>query len=132
MKKEIILSEKKVLEHNEKAFKDTLQLFSNLNEYNIEMDISRAENDPKYKEILHNMHYDKGRTIWLELKVEDSYLSGLIMKWMFSRSSHDEKNGLQALGCTLQTIMFSKPSGYSNEQKEAIRMLYNAAFGNDH
>jgi hypothetical protein len=131
MKKQIILSENKVLEHNEKAFKDTLQLFSNLNEDNIDKEISRAENDPKIKDILPNMHFDKGRTIWLELKVEDSYLSGLILSWMYSNSNYDEKSGLQALGCTLQSIMFSKPSGYSDQEKEAIRMLYDAAFGND-
>ena len=131
MEKKIILSENKVLEHNEKAFKDTLQLFSNLNEDNIDKEIDRAENDPKFKEILPSIHFDKGRTIWLELKVEDSYLSGLILSWMYSKSTHDEKIGLQALGCTLQSIMFSKPSGYSDQEKEAIRMLYDAAFGNN-
>lgn len=131
MEKKIILSENKVLEHNEKAFKDTLQLFSNLNEYNIDKEIDRAENDPKFKDILPNMHFDKGRTIWLELKVEDSYLSGLILSWRYSKSTHDEKSGLQALGCTLQSIMFSKPSGYSDQEKEAIRALYDASFGNN-
>ena len=94
MEKKIILSENKVLEHNEKAFKDTLQLFSNLNEDNIDKEIDRVENDPKFKDILPSMHFDKGRTIWLELKVEDSYLSGLILSWMYSKSTHDEKSGL--------------------------------------
>lgn len=131
MENKIFLSENKVLEHNEKAFKDTIQLFSNLNVDNIDKDIDRAENDTFFKDILPNMHFDKGRTIWLELKVEDSYLSGLIMTWMYSRSNHDNKSGLQALGCTLNSIMFSKPSGYSDQEKEAIKMLYDSAFGNN-
>lgn len=80
----IILSENKVLEHNEKAFNDTLQLFSNLKKDNIDIEIERVENDPKFKDILPNMYFDKGRTIWLELNVEDSYLSGLILSWMYS------------------------------------------------
>ena len=130
MEKKIILSENKVLEHNEKAYEDTLQLFSKVDKDGIDKEISRVENNQGYKEILPNMCFDKGRTIWLELKVEDSYLSGLILSWMFSTSNYDEKVGLQALGCRLQSIMYSKPSGYSDQEKEAIRMLYDAAFGN--
>lgn len=131
MENRIILSENKVLEHNEKAFKDTLQLFSNLNEDDINKLIIKLENDSKFKDILPNMYIEKGKTIWLELKVEDSYLSGLIFSWMYSKSNYDNKNGLQALGCNLESIMFSKPSGYSDQEKEAIRMLYDAAFGNN-
>lgn len=131
MDNKIILSENKILEHNEKCFKDTLQLFSNLNEDNIDKEIHRCENNPKLKEILPSMYLDKGRTIWVELKVEDSYLSGLILSWMYSKSNHDEKSGLQALGCSLKSIMFSKPSGYSDDVKYAIQKLYESAFGNN-
>ena len=131
MEKKIILSENKVLEHNEKSFNDTIQLFSRVKEDNIENTIRLTGENPHYKDVLTSQFFDKGRTIWLELKVEDSYLSGLIMSWMYSKSNHDEKSGLQAFGCTLQSIMFSKPSGYSDQEKEAIRMLYDAAFGNN-
>lgn len=131
MENKIILSENKILEHNEHAFKDTVQLFSKLNKDNIDKEIIRFKNDPYFKDILPNIHFDKGRTIWLELKVEDSYLSGLIYSWMCSKSNYNEEIGLQALGCKLESIMFVKPTGYSDQEKEAIKMLYNAAFGNN-
>jgi hypothetical protein len=131
MENKVVISENKILEHNEKCFSDTQQLFSNLNENNINKTIERIENDDSYKNILPNMYFDKGRTIWLELKVEDSLLSGLIYNWMFSSSNFDNTSGLQAFGCKLESIMYSKPSGYSVNEKYAIKQLYEAAFGNN-
>ena len=40
-----------------------------------------------------------------------------------------ETKDLHALGCSMKQIMFSKPSGYSDEEKAAILTLYNSAFG---
>ncbi len=130
MENKLFLSEEKVLEHNEKCFKDTMQLFENVNKDAIENLIKRIGNDPEFKSMCSNVHFYKGRTIWLELKVEDSYLSGLISSWMYSESNHDGKSGLQALGCTLQSILFSKPIGYTDDVKQAIKKLHDDAFGN--
>jgi HD-GYP domain-containing protein (c-di-GMP phosphodiesterase class II) len=129
MDKKIYLSDNKVLEHNKKAFFDTVQLFSNVKEDNIDKEIEKIENNDEYKDTLSLLHFDKGRTIWVELKIEDSYLSSMIYAWMYSKSKFDETE-LHSLGCSIKTIMFSKPSGYSDDEKEAIKKLYEAAFGN--
>ena len=129
MNKQIILSPEKILEHNEKAFNDTIQLISKIEKTSIDKEIKLVENDPKIKEIIPNMFFDKGRTIWLELKVEDSYLSGLIMSWLYSKSEHDGGSDLHALGCSLKSVMFSKPSGFTDSEKDAIKSLYESAFG---
>lgn len=129
MDKKIYLSDNKILEHDKKSFFDTVQLFSNVKEDNIDKEIERIENNDEYKDNLSLLHFDKGRTIWVELNIEDSYLSSMIYAWMYSKSKFDETE-LHSLGCSIKTIMFSKPSGYSDDEKEAIKKLYEAAFGN--
>lgn len=128
MENQIIFSDKKVIEHNEKAFNDTLQLFSTVNAESVQKFIERCINDKESSNVLETTVFDKGRTLWVELEVEDSFLSGLLLSWLYSKSKHDNQN-LNALGCSMKQIMFSKPSGYSDEEKSAIRQLYNSAFG---
>jgi hypothetical protein len=53
------------------------------------------------------------------------------MSWMYSESKFDKGKELHALGCSMQGIMFSKPSGYSDDVKMAIKRLYENAFGNE-
>ena len=122
------ISEKKVLEHNEKARQDTLTLFSMMKDGDVQNVINTLEKEPFHKDLLSMCYLDKGRTIWLELKVEDSFLSGLIYSCMFSKSKHEGESGLHALGCSIKQIMYSKPSGYSEDEKQAIKKLYEAAF----
>lgn len=131
MKDKIILSDRKILEHNEKAFADTVQLFSKVKADSLHNDILLIEKQPDVLDVLSSLYLDKGRTIWVELNVEDSYLSGLIMSWLFSKSEFDNKSGLHALGCSVQSIMYEKPSGYSDDEKMAIAKLYESAFGNN-
>ena len=120
MENKIKISENKILEHNEKALSDTEQLIDTLVQFN--------DKDAVVDE---RLYFDKGRTIWLEMKVEDSFLSQHILSWMFSKSKCDGSEGLQAFGCSLKSIMFSKPSGYSEDEKYAIKKLYEAAFGDN-
>jgi hypothetical protein len=77
------------------------------------------------------MHFDKGRTIWLELKIEDSFLSSLLYRWMFAKSKFDSGAGLHALGASIQSIMYQKPSGYPPEVKAAVSELYKNMFGDN-
>ncbi len=128
MENQIIFSEKKVIEHSEKAFNDTIQLFSAVTKDSVQNFIDRCENDKESSNILETTVFDKGRTLWIELKVEDSFLSGLLLSWLYSKSKTDNQD-LHALGCSMKQIMFSKPSGYSDEEKAAIQTLYNSAFG---
>jgi len=109
MENKIFLSESKILEHNEKAFKDTKQLLSKIKEDDIVRDIELCNINKDYIDIQPNMHFDKGRTIWLELEVNDSYLSGNVLSWMYSKSDFDNTDGLNVFGCKLNSIMFSKP-----------------------
>ena len=51
------------------------------------------------------------------------------MKWLYTESEDGDR--LHALGCSVEEIMFYKPSGYSDDEKQAIRKLYEAAFGNE-
>ena len=128
MENQIIFSDKKVIGYNEKAFNDTIQLFSTVNQESIQNFIERCKADKESSNILELSVFDKGRTLWVELEVEDSFLSGLLLSWLYSKSKQDNQN-LHALGCSMKQIMFSKPSGYSDEEKYAIQQLYNSAFG---
>lgn len=130
MGKKVVLTVDKVLEFNEKANADTLQLLSKLTKENTEKFLERVEGDMDNSGIYDSCYFDKGRTLWLELRVEDSLLSGLLYNWLFQASKTDAKP-LHALGCSLQQIMFQKPSGYSDDVKSAIKNLYEAAFGNN-
>ena len=107
MGNQIILSDKKVIEHNEKAFNDTLQLFSTVNTESVQGFIERCKADKESSNILKTSVFDKGRTLWVELEVEDSFLSGLLLSWLYSKSKQDNQN-LHALGCSMKQIMFSK------------------------
>jgi len=131
MEDKIFVSDNKILEHNEKAFYDTIQLFEKVNSDSIHHDVLLVKDNPNMLSVLPSLYLDKGRTIWIELKVEDSYMSGMIMRWLFSKSNFDNRNGLHALGCSMQQIMYEKPSGYSQDEKQAILKLYEAAFGNN-
>ncbi len=129
MEDKIVVTEKKVLEHNEKAFKDTQQLLQSVKEDSLRKAANAAkESGERYVQALDNLHFEKGRVVWVELKVEDSFLSGMLMRWMYSRSAYDSK-ALHALGFSVSQIMFHKPNGYSPEEIQAIRMLYEKAVG---
>ena len=111
-----------------KAFNDTLQLFSTVNTESVQGFIERCKNDKDSAKVLETIVFDKGRTLWVELEVEDSFLAGLLLTWLYTKSEYDNQN-LNALGCSMKQIMFSKPNGYSDEEKSAIRQLYHSAFG---
>ena len=128
MENQFIFSEKKVIRQNEKALNDTIQLFSTVNKESVSNFIERCNSDKVSAQVLETTVFDKGRTLWIELKVEDSFLSGLLLSWLYSKSKQDNQE-LHALGCSMKQIMFSKPSGYSDEEKSAIQTLYNSAFG---
>ena len=128
MEDKIIFSEKRVVEYNEKAFNDTVQLLSSVNKESLQNFIKRCKNDKESSNVLETTVFDTGRPLWIELKVEDSFLSGLLFSWLFAKSKMDGQD-LHALGCSMKQIMFSKPSGYSDEEKLAIQQLYNSAFG---
>lgn len=128
MENKLEISENKVLEYNEKAFKDTEQLFLGANKDDLDKMIKLSKENNDYKERINSLHFEKGRTIWLELKVEDSFLSGLLISWLYAKSKYDSGN-LHALGCELRSIMYSKPSGYTPEEIAAITLLYNKAVG---
>ena len=130
MEKKVELTANKILEFNEKANADTLQLLSKLTQEDFVTFAERIEQDADHKDIYESLCFDKGRTVWLELRVEDSYLSGLLYSWLFTKSNHDQ-SPLHALGCSVQQIMFQKPSGYADDVKCAIKSLYEAAFGNN-
>lgn len=82
-----------------------------------------ANESPEAKETIDTLHLNKGKTIWVELKTEDSYLSKLIFAWMYTKSEFDGTTGLQALGFSMQKITFNKP-GLTEEMIENIKELY--------
>lgn len=121
------LSENKVLEENEKAQKDTQQLLSSLGDVQGVIELIR-ENE-QAKGAFNSMHLSKGKKIWLELEVEDSWMSGMILSWLYQSSEHDGQP-LHALGCSIKTIYFQKP-GFSDTERGAIQQLYKTVFGDN-
>ena len=130
MNEQIILTDKKVLEFNERAYQDTLQLLESAkNPFNYEELKARLDLlGESYENSLCMTHLDKGRTCWLQITVKDSYMSRLIYAWMFSKSNQSGQSGLQAFGCSLDALHYEKPSGFTEEQKDLIKKLYEAAF----
>lgn len=128
-KKKIIISDKKVIEYNSKAMADTQQLLSAASSDNFYRTCDAHEKlGGDFDKALNSLCFDKGRVIWIQLEVEDSFLSSMLSDWLFTKSRHDDKP-MHALGCSVKEIMFSKPNGYSDMEKQAIKKLYDSAFG---
>ena len=122
----------KKLEFNEECFTDTLQLLKTVeNSAKHKEYIKRLEENPEEYKYVENLHFSKGRTIWLELEIEDSYLSSSLFSWMYTKSDYSNLNGLKVFGCKLQSIMFNKPSDYTEEEKSAIKVLYEKVVGKE-
>lgn len=128
-KKKIIISDKKILEYNGKAMADTQQLLAGSTPENFYKTCeAHKQLGKEYEKALNSLCYDKGRIIWVQLKVEDSFLSGMLSDWLFTKSIIDGQP-MHALGCSIQEIMFQKPTGYTDMEKQAIKSLYENAFG---
>ena len=132
--KKLYIKKDKILEYNEKSHKDTEQLFSKLHlgEENFNALIEKYSTfSNEDLNSISNVYPNKGNTLWLEVNVEDSYNANALFSWLYSNSNFDNTNGLLVFGCRLKSIMFHKPSGYSQEEKEAVKMLYQKMFGDD-
>lgn len=129
MGKEIKLSEEKVLTYSEKSYADTKRV---LEDISLEHFLQLHENCKNYdQESLDriSISFPKvGSDLWLHVKVEDSFAAGAIYRWLFGKSYIDDKPN-HVFGLSLHEIMYSKPSGYTEEEKEAIKRLYELAFG---
>lgn len=130
--KKLEIGDGKILEYYEKGFSDTKQIFETINTDNY---MNLINNYSKFsKEDLNRLsltYPKKDNKLWLELKIEDSYLASNLYSWMYSNSKHDNSSGLSVFGCSLQSIMFQKPTGYTDEEKYAVKMLYEKMFGNE-
>jgi hypothetical protein len=132
--KKIVLSDDKVLEDNEKARLDTEQLLSEYrtaeglqNMWDRLTNMEDPEEIKRAKEAFSSMAFNKGRKLWIEVTVEDSYISGVLYSWLFVKSKFDKKP-LHALGCSVDSIHFS-PVGFTDEEKRALEILYKKACG---
>ena len=121
--------DKNILEQNLEFFEEFKRLYS---EETIEQRIDAIDKaDEKLKSDILNSYalttLNKGRTIWLELYVEDSMASGFLYKWLYSKSKNGK--GFNIFGCRLDSIMFAKPSDFSDMERAAIRTLYEKVIG---
>lgn len=134
MSKQIKLGEVKVLEIDPITLEDTKYFFDKfLNGYTeeglgiLEKRINESERD---RDLLETQFYNKGKRLWLEIDVVDSYASSGLISWLFSQSAaNGNKSGLRLFGCTLNSISWEKPSDYTPEEKEAIKRLYEKVIG---
>lgn len=114
----------KVLEVNKKAIEDSINFFEGVSEAGVKESL---ENLSKInQEDLDNMsmiYFTRGKKLWLEVTVEDSYMSSLLFKWLHNQSRP------HLMGCSLDSIHFSMPSEFTEEEKRAIRELYKRVIG---
>lgn len=129
-KKKLYIQENRILEYNEKAHKDTEQLLSEIGEEKFNNSIeSYSKNTKEELERIGMTYPFKGKKLWLEVDVEDSYCAGALYGWLLSKSNYDNTSGLLVFGCSLNSISWEKPSGYTEEEKYAVRTLYEKMFG---
>jgi hypothetical protein len=128
--KKLYIQEGRILEYNEKAHKDTEQLLSEFTEDRFNKCIDNYSiNSKEELERIGMIFPFKGNKLWLEVDVEDSYSASALYSWLLSRSNHDNTSGLLVFGCRLNLISWEKPSGYTEEEKNAVRTLYEKMFG---
>lgn len=129
MGKEIKLTEEKVLTYNEKSYADTKLVLEGISEDHFNRLHENCKNyDRKSLDSLSMSFHKKGLDLWLHVKVEDSFAASSIYRWIFGKSDVDG-GANHVLGLSLHEVMYSKPSGYTEQEKEAIKRLYELAFG---
>lgn len=131
MKKEIKLTEEKVLSYSEKSYSDTKRVLEDISEEHFLNLYKNCQNyDRDSLDHLSISFHNQGVSLWLHVKVEDSNAAGALYRWLFGKSDIDGGPN-HVLGLSLQEIMYQKPSGYSQEEKEAIKKIYKKAFGDE-
>jgi len=121
----------RLIEYNKKAIADNKQILEEISLDNLIKDIDVYNSSSKEgKEHLSNIYFEKGKKLYLEVQVNDSYTSSALMAWLYNKSKYDNNN-LSILGCNLLSIGFEKPSGYTAEEKHAVKMLYEKMFGSN-
>lgn len=129
MKKTIELTEDKILEFSQKSYSDTLNIAEELSEDGFNNICERFKNiGQDDKNLLATSYFNKGRKLYLEITVQDTYASGALFAWLFGKSEFDNRQN-HFIGCSLSRIHFSMPSGYSDSVKDAIIKLYEDAIG---
>lgn len=128
--KQYKINDKKILEYDEKSYLDMNQIIKDYNEESFNKDFERYNNDPTEIKHVGLLYPDKGKKLWLEIEVEDSYSASMLYSWLFRKSEHDNNN-LRIFGSKLNSINFEKPSGYTPEEKHAIRELYIKVIGDE-
>ena len=127
-KDSVALSKLKILEYNRKAHLDTTQLLTFAGRINCIESINAIKrrleenNENLIVKSLGSMVFEKGRTIYLELEVVDSYMSQALYRWLFNPSREDRKP-LEALGCILKEIRFADPTCPDEEDIKFVRNL---------
>lgn len=114
----------KVLEVNKKAIEDSINFFKELSEKSVNeslKNLSRLNhNELDYASI---NFFSKGKKLWLEVTVEDSYMSHFLFKWIY------DQDRPYLMGCSIDSIHFSMPSEFTEDEKMAIRELYKRVIG---
>jgi hypothetical protein len=122
----------KFIEFNEKAFADTKQIIDNVNTDRFNNFIKNCHKlDKNSLDAMSRSFPEKGKKLYLEVIVEDSYMGSVLYDWMYSESNFDKSKGLLFFGLNLDAIHFSMPSGYTEEEKYIIKRLYHKIFGNE-
>jgi hypothetical protein len=122
----------KVIEFNEKAFTDTRQIIDKVNKDRFITFVNNCHKlDKNSLDAMSRTFPEKGQKLYLEVKVEDTYMASVIYDWMYSESKLDKSKGLLFFGLNLDAIHFSMPSGYTEEEKYVIKRLYHKVFGDE-
>jgi hypothetical protein len=132
IEKKVTISEDKIIEYNEKAFADTRQLFESISEERLEKFMDNCNQLPDNDlSFMKSAFPSKGKRLYLEVVVEDTYLGSKVFDWLYSKSNFDNSNGLSVFGLKLDAIHHSMPNGYTEEEKYLIKELYKKVIGNE-
>jgi hypothetical protein len=130
MKNKFKINNKKILEFDEKSYSDMNQIIKKYNEDSFNKDFERYNKDKTEIEHVKILYPDKGKKLWLEIDVEDSYSASMLYSWLFDNSKFDNSE-LRIFGSKLRSISYEKPSGYTREEKNAIIDLYKKIIGDE-
>lgn len=106
---------------SKQALEDTKLLFIKFSQEEIDKSIALRSNKD-YAESLANLSFDKGRKLFLEVEITDTFMSQMIMTQMYSKST-DGTNGMHSMGMKINTIHFDFTSlaGFTENETQLLK-----------
>lgn len=104
-----------------KGAKDTREFFSDIEAH------FKALDDKRFNEQSSNLHFQKGKKIFLELTIEDPEMTPWFIKWLYDRDKFGKP--YLNMGARLDTIHLKNPANIADSLRELADKIDNGEIG---